>query len=76
VLLSGHSDHDPARIALLLGVIILVCVACWLCFAAATPIAKMIGVTGNTVLQRLLGVLLAALAVQYVIDGGRAALGG
>jgi len=75
VLLSGRADHDAARIALLLGVIALVCAACWLCFAAATPIARLIGTTGNTVLQRLLGVLLAALAVQYVIDGARIALG-
>jgi multiple antibiotic resistance protein len=75
VLLSGRADHDPARTGLLLGVIVIVCAACWLSFAAATPIAKLIGTTGNTVLQRLLGVLLAALAVQYVIDGGRAALG-
>jgi multiple antibiotic resistance protein len=75
VLLSGRADHDPRRIALLLGVIVVVTAACWLCFAIATPIAKVIGTTGNTVLQRLLGVLLAALAVQYVIDGGRAALG-
>jgi multiple antibiotic resistance protein len=59
----------------LLGVIALVCASCWLCFAAATPIAKVFGTTGNTVLQRLLGVLLAALAVQYVINGARAALG-
>jgi len=76
VLLSGRAGHDPARMGLLMGVIAAVCAACWLCFAAATPIAKVIGTTGNTVLQRLLGVLLAALAVQYVIDGGRAALGG
>jgi multiple antibiotic resistance protein len=76
VLLSGRADHDPTRIALLLGVIVVVIAACWLCFVIATPIAKVIGTTGNTVLQRLLGVLLAALAVQYVIDGGRAALGG
>jgi multiple antibiotic resistance protein len=76
VLLSGRAAHEPVRIALLLAVIMLVCAVCWLCFAAATPIAKLIGVTGNTVLQRLLGVVLAALAVQYVIDGGRAALGG
>jgi len=75
VLLSGRADHDPLRIGLLLGVIVLVSAACWLCFAAAGPIGKLLGTTGNTVLQRLLGVLLAALAVQYVIDGARAALG-
>jgi multiple antibiotic resistance protein len=75
VLLSGRTEHDPARVGLLLGVIVLVCAACWLCFVAATPIAKLFGTTGNTVLQRLLGVLLAALAVQYVIDGARVALG-
>lgn len=75
VLLSGRAGHDPTRIALLLGVILVVCAACCLCFAAATPIAKLFGTTGNTVLQRLIGVILAALAVQYVIDGARLALG-
>ena len=75
VLLSGRVDHDPARIALLLAVIVAVCAISCLCFFAATQIAKVIGHTGNTVQQRLLGVVLAALAVQYVIDGGRAALG-
>jgi multiple antibiotic resistance protein len=75
VLLSGRVDHEPARIALLIGVIVAVCAISCLCFLAATQIAKVIGHTGNTVQQRLLGVLLAALAVQYVIDGARAALG-
>jgi multiple antibiotic resistance protein len=45
-------------------------------FLLATPIAKLLGTTANIVMSRLLGVLLAALAVQYVIDGVRAALAG
>jgi multiple antibiotic resistance protein len=32
-------------------------------------VSKLLGVTGNVVLTRLLGVLLAALAVQFVVDG-------
>jgi multiple antibiotic resistance protein len=76
VLLAGRSDHDPLRLGILLGVIVVVCSACALCFTAATRIAGLLGATGNAVMQRLLGVILAALAVQYVVDGVRAALAG
>jgi multiple antibiotic resistance protein len=44
-------------------------------FVAAGRIGKLLSVTGNIVMSRLLGVVLAALAAQYVIDGVRATFG-
>jgi multiple antibiotic resistance protein len=33
------------------------------------PIHRLLGVTGTNVMNRLFGVVLGALAVQYMIDG-------
>jgi len=46
-----------------------------LVFFTASRIGRLIGVTANVVLSRLLGVILAALAVQYVIDGIKSVIG-
>jgi len=75
VLLAGRTGGDAWRLAALLGVIALVLMLCLAVFVLAARIARWLGTTGNVVLSRLLGVLLAALAVQFVIDGVRAALG-
>jgi MarC family membrane protein len=74
VLLAEHVDAAPLSLALLIAVIALVLALCFLVFTLATRIAGLMGITGNVVLSRLLGVLLAALAVQFVIDGVRAVL--
>ncbi len=58
--------------ASLIAVIAVVMAACLIAFLLGTRITKLLGVTGNVVLERLLGVILAALAVQFVIDGVRA----
>jgi len=71
VLLAGRANGHPALIALLIAVAVLVSTACFVAFFFATPISRLLGMTGNIVLSRLLGVLLAALAVQYVVDGIR-----
>jgi multiple antibiotic resistance protein len=76
ILLAGRAHGDPlllVTLALICGLVILCCLAV---FLAASSIAKLLGVTGNVVLTRLLGVILAALAVQFVIDGMKAALTG
>ncbi|MBV6657518.1 MAG: MarC family protein [Devosiaceae bacterium] len=54
-----------ALIAVLAGMI-LVCLAV---FLAAGRIEKLLGDTGRIILTRLLGVILSALAVQFVVDG-------
>jgi len=76
VLLAGRANGAPARIAILLAVIAIVLALCFVIFALAARIAGFIGATGNVVLSRLLGVILAALAVQYIVDGVRAAISG
>jgi multiple antibiotic resistance protein len=75
VLLSGRAGSDVVRLGALIGIIAAVMVACLLVFLAATPIERVLGKTGNTVLSRLLGVILAAMAVQFVVDGVKAIWG-
>ncbi len=76
VLLAGRAGGNPMLIAVLIGVVMLVAAACFAAFLFAERIGRAIGLTGNIVLSRLLGVLLAALAVQYVVDGVRTVLNG
>jgi multiple antibiotic resistance protein len=76
VLLAGRTEGSSLLFALLIAVAALVAAACYLAFLSASRLGRILGVTANNVLSRLLGVLLAALAVQYVVDGIRAVLRG
>jgi len=69
ILLAGRADGNPLALATLVGVLGFGVALCFLVFLVAERVSKLLGVTGNVVLTRLLGVILAALAVQFVIDG-------
>jgi multiple antibiotic resistance protein len=68
ILLAG-SYADPLGRALLIAIVAVNLAAAWGVFLLAERIDRYLGVTGRIVLTRLLGVILAALAVQFVIDG-------
>jgi multiple antibiotic resistance protein len=76
LLLAGRAQGDYFSLALLITAIALVALICFGVCLAATRIEKALGASGALVVAKLLGVLLSALAVQYVIDGARAVLTG
>lgn len=70
ILLVGQTD-DTAGFAAVMGVLIAIFAMVFVMFLSASAIERLLGKTGITVVTRLLGMLLAALSVQFVLDGLR-----
>ena len=68
---SEGSEQTLVVLAALAAVMLLTLAA----LVAAKPLMKLVGAQSEAVITRLLGVLLAALAAQYVIDGVKAQFG-
>jgi len=69
ILLAGRAEGRITWLVSLYVVAALVMAACCVAFLMAERISQLMGVTGRAVLTRLLGIILAALAVQFMIDG-------
>ena len=70
ILLMGQAD-DALEAAGVLGVMLGVVALAFALFLTAGPIERALGRTAINVVTRLLGMLLAALSVQFVLDGLR-----
>ncbi|HXB00655.1 MAG TPA: MarC family protein [Steroidobacteraceae bacterium] len=71
LLTAGEVWGKPLEFAGFLAVVVLVQGICWVLMLVTPWLMKVIGVTGANVMSRLSGVVLAALAVQFIVEGIR-----
>ena len=75
LLTFGASREDLVLSAGLLGVVAVVLAITYVLMRLTPVVMRAMGLTGANVVNRLSGVVLAALAVQFIIDGVSAAFG-
>lgn len=74
MVLSGQARETPQLIAVY-GSIVLTIAISWLTLRVGERLVLRMGQTGIRVMTRIMGLLLAAIAVQFVITGVREAMG-
>ncbi len=69
IILLTSKQSDPLGLAAVIGVAFAVLLLVFLMFLVSGLLERLLGKTGINIATRLLGMLLAALAVQFILDG-------
>ena len=69
IIAAQKGGGTPAHLAAVIGVIFLVSLLTWIVLRTANAIGNKMGTTGLNIATRLLGLLLAALAIQTMAEG-------
>jgi multiple antibiotic resistance protein len=71
ILLMANAGSDLALKAVVIGSLLVILLATFVSMLLASRLQRVLGVTGMHVISRIFGVLLCALAVQFIFDGIR-----
>jgi len=69
VLLATHEDKGAPERVMLIAVILALMAITYAAMLLAHPINRVLGNTGRVVITRLLGVILAAMAIDFIVRG-------
>ena len=68
IVLAGKSNH-VSDYAALIGSGVVIAALVWLTLQMAQPIARFMGRTGINIATRIMGLLVAAVAVEFIVEG-------
>jgi multiple antibiotic resistance protein len=71
MLLMGQAGGDPFRVAAIFLSLLIALALTYAALILVEPVGRVLGVTGTNVIARISGIVLAALAVQFIFDGIR-----
>lgn len=71
VILFTTGARSDIEFWMVIAALVATLVLAWLTLLVAIPIQRILGLTGMSVVTRVVGILLTALAVQFVFDGVR-----
>jgi multiple antibiotic resistance protein len=69
LLLVNMTHYEVSRLAIVFFAFVGALAVTWLCMRGAGLVLQVVGTTGVHVVTRLLGIILAALAVQFMLNG-------
>lgn len=71
VILDAHKASDPGHYAAMGFILVLLSITVWLTFLIAPWVSQRLGSIGSNIVTRLMGLLLAAIAVEFMAGGLR-----
>ncbi len=69
VIIFAQESFHPIHIALILSSSLVVAFSAWVALSVANPISSLMSRTAINIVTRLMGLLLAAISVEFIVDG-------